>query len=517
MDLSINIIDFLNQANSQKNYIESLIEYLNKREQKFTEEEHEAAPKLLFNRSPEIRYNFIKFIGKVKDAALAGSLSNIINDDKEKYYIQLEAISTLTKLSNGDENLKAILKKAVIKLSTYKWQEKILAKNVLAKNAFEQFIDSIKNVLESKFNIKVNSFETKQTNKYYLKDNITVTSRISNDIYGSMILNLNKTTAINFIEKLYEGGWINYPKTEFNDYVIFYDLYSAISFFYEDISFNFQKKNNIFLDFTHASYFNRSNIILSEKEDDAYIINASTEIGNINFGLIRVSEQSLTFDINEIMENLKIFIENNKIVIICKAVKFYIECSLINDDNFNIIDNRLILNKISFKKVLQNFNILSNEIKIDRRLNTQFDNKVRFLGYLCDDINIYSQNFIFHKLDQINPELREKVFSQMTTYKYILKLHNEMAQKIIPKMNYNELISIIINANNSIKNKILMNCSDKMKTTLRNSMSQNYTAHPASVFEAKYKMGRLIKSFVENESEESKNIARWLAEIEDNF
>ena len=148
-------------------------------------------------------------------------------------------------------------------------------------------------------------------------------------------------------------------------------------------------------------------------------------------------------------------------------------------------------------------------------MNSQFENKIRFLGYVCDDVNLYSQNFIFHKLDQINPELRERVFSQMTTYKYILKLHNELVQKIIPKMNYNELLAIILNTNNSIKNKIMINCSDKMKTTLRNSMNQCFNVHPALVFEAKYKMGRLIKSFVENDSEESKNISRLLAEIED--
>ncbi|MBP7652485.1 hypothetical protein KA977_03620 [Candidatus Dependentiae bacterium] len=515
-DFNDNIINFLNKVNNDKNYIESLIEYLNIREHKFSETEQEAAPKLLFSRSPEIRYNFIKFIGKVKDNTLASSLSNIINDDNEKYYIQLEAISTLTKLSNGDENLKSILKKAVIKLSTYKWQEKIIAKNVLAKNIFEQFTESIKNILTKKFEIKVVSLDTKQTHKFYLKENFTVTSRISNDIYGALILNLNKNTAINLIEKLYKNGLLNYPQNETkNDYMIFYDLFSAISIFYEDISSKFQKNNNIYLDFSHASYFNRSNIVLSEKEDDAYVINIITDIGEINFGLIRISEQSLLFDINEIMENLKIFIENNKIVVICKSVKFYIECSLINDDSFNIIDNRLILNKNSFKKVLQYFNVLSNEIKIDRRMNSQFENKIRFLGYVCDDVNLYSQNFIFHKLDQINPELRERVFSQMTTYKYILKLHNELVQKIIPKMNYNELLAIILNTNNSIKNKIMINCSDKMKTTLRNSMNQCFNVHPALVFEAKYKMGRLIKSFVENDSEESKNISRLLAEIED--
>jgi len=503
---SDNIIKFI-ADNNNDNSIGLLAEYLRRRESRLSEMEIQVAPRLLYHFNPEVRYNFIKYIGRVKDHSLAQTLSTVINNDKEKYYIQLEAISTLKKLSDNDENIREILKKAVIRLSTSKWQDKVLAKNLPFKDVFELLNNSLKEILLSQFNIKAVNIQTKQTHKYYVKEDFTFSCFITGDLKGSMILNISRKTAADFIEICRKIGLSPKYNDEVNDILMYHSLYPAFNLINEAISENFKNKHNISMEFLPSSFFNKNNIVLSEKEDDAYEIELETEIGVINIGFIRYSEQSYTQDVNEIIDNLKIFIENNRIVVICKAVKFYLECSYINDSAFTVVDNRVIMNKASFKKALNYFNALSNECKTDRRSSSQFDYKIRFLGYICDEMDLISQNYIFFKIEQVNIELRERIFHYITTYKTILRLNCELSQKVILQLNYNDLLHILQHSNTAVRTKIISNCSQKMRATLRDSLNQRILFHPASVFESKIKMGRIIKQMLSDEDECSKNIS----------
>ncbi|HPP88741.1 MAG TPA: FliG C-terminal domain-containing protein, partial [bacterium] len=139
--------------------------------------------------------------------------------------------------------------------------------------------------------------------------------------------------------------------------------------------------------------------------------------------------------------------------------------------------------------------------------------KTKFLTSLCDELDFYIQNFIFFKLGQINIELKNKVFENITTYKHLLKYPADLVQTILNKLAYNELLAIIQHSNNTISSKILLSCSEKMRQTINNSLSQQSLFHSAFIFDAKYKLGKLIKEFCDSDEHYQSSIKNLLASI----
>ncbi|HPP87909.1 MAG TPA: hypothetical protein PLM75_08635, partial [bacterium] len=362
-----NIILFLANNNSEK----AIIEYLNNRNTCFSENELQIASKLLFHKSPEIRYNFIKFIGRVKDYNLTTNLSAVINNENEKYYIQLEAISTLMKLSEKDEKIKLILKKAVTKLSSHHWQNKYIAKNVLTKDVFDIFIKSITEILQT-LKIEITNHSMHQTKKLQLKNSLAISSYIFGDLNGSLVFNFDLTTAQTLLKKMYELNILKNGMIVNNQSLtkIFFELSILTNTFNKQISVNCQKLHNINLECMPAYFFNRQNIILSEKEDDTYLLKLQTNIGEINFGMIKHSNDTVINDFNEIAEFLKVdLVSANKIQIKCKTINFSIEG--INIDNPLIMEHKIMVTKDIFQKIMNYYHIMLSECQTDKKTISQ--------------------------------------------------------------------------------------------------------------------------------------------------